>query len=160
LKTNLLAYCAGVIDSDGSIGISYRNDRKGIVGSCREIIIVKQVEPQAVELLHHLFGGSKWRGKSPSPTSQRQWAWGIYSLKAVFALKLLIPYLRIKQRQAKNLVELRRQKEKARRGLAPNRSARMTPALRRCIVRAYQLNSIGRSGRTYGHKPNPFREEK
>ena len=57
-----LAYAAGVIDSDGYIGVQHsdyrvrvRKDSQTPTYSAR--IIVKQVEPQAVDLLRVMWGG-------------------------------------------------------------------------------------------------------
>src|SRR5438128_5552456 len=56
-----LAYCAGVIDSDGTIGIRKRLIRepgKKPYYNFMEMIIVGQVEIEAVALLKNLFDGS------------------------------------------------------------------------------------------------------
>jgi hypothetical protein len=58
-----LAYCAGVVDSDGAIGIRklrVHDRRKPGYSYVRyyEIISLAQVEPQAVALFKGLFGGS------------------------------------------------------------------------------------------------------
>ena len=63
-----LAYCAGVIDSDGTIGIKRGNS--GVGKDCTqpsygERITVKQVEPHAIDLLHRVFGGAR-RVEKPS----------------------------------------------------------------------------------------------
>ena len=104
----LLAYCAGVIDSDGCITIKKR--RKKVPGkpdgaSYAPAIFVRQVERQAVELLHSLFGGNI-RVHPPSTIGGRPLIqWEAVHTKAHAVAMALMPYLRIKKRQAEILCE-------------------------------------------------------
>jgi hypothetical protein len=106
-----LAYAAGVIDSDGYIGVQHsdyrvrvRKDSQTPTYSAR--IIVKQVEPQAVDLLRAMWGG--YRGvQGPSAKRGRPLhAWEVHSAGAGRALEAMLPYLRIKREQAKNALEV------------------------------------------------------
>lgn len=100
-----LAYCAGVVDSDGHIGLhrnSYRvrnGDTKSITYQPR--LQVKQIDAGAVEVFESLFGGHRY----VDDTNQRGSArpiniWQVHSAAAGRALTALRPYLRIKTRQA------------------------------------------------------------
>ncbi len=105
-----LAYCAGVVDSDGCITIKKRRvfgkmgpglDSKTYSPS----IFVRQVEPGAVELLLKIFAGSI-RVHGPSTPGGRDLnQWEVSHHAAVRTAKLLLPFLRIKHEQAKILIE-------------------------------------------------------
>src|SRR6266702_2354802 len=106
-----LAYAAGVIDSDGYIGVNrstyamrVRGDASQAVYAAR--VMVKQVEPQAIDLLHEMFSG--YRSAAP-PTAARGrllHAWEVHSANAGRACVALLPYLRIKRVQAENAIEV------------------------------------------------------
>lgn len=107
-----LAYAAGVIDSDGCIGVNrstyamrVRGDASQAVYS--ERITMKQVEPQAVELLHRLFGGHRGMTDPSAKRGRPLHTWHIHSAIAGKALVALLPFLRIKKAQAENAIRLR-----------------------------------------------------
>lgn len=107
-----LAYMAGVIDSDGCIGIkkstyAMRVKKDASQPIYSERITLKQVEPQAVELAHAMFGGHR---SVTDPTAKRGrplHTWHIHSKSAGAAIVALLPYLRIKRKQAENAIRLR-----------------------------------------------------
>lgn len=122
-----LAYCAGVIDSDGTIGIrKLRDDRRKPGYSYvryYEMLSLVQIEPQAVTLFKELFGGSsgvrkrrlKKRGsgvvrkkrKVGTERYRDMYTWVIQSVKASSCLRSILPYLRIKSEQAANCLSFR-----------------------------------------------------
>jgi len=113
-----LAYCAGVIDSDGSIGIqkktySMRVTKDSTQPTYSERICVKQVEPQAIELLFSLFGGCKYLAKPSCKNGKPLYSWQVSDLKASVLLKAILPFLKIKRKQAINCLELRKVKTKS-----------------------------------------------
>lgn len=106
-----LAYAAGVIDSDGCVRVSRSTWRIRNKGDCvnptyQALVFVRQVEPEAVEFLHQAFGGYR---SMTTPTAKRgrpMHSWNIHSQAAGRTLTLLLPYLRIKRRQAENALEV------------------------------------------------------
>jgi hypothetical protein len=95
-----LAYAAGVIDSDGYIGVK-RNPH-----TYAARVMVKQVQLQAVDLLHEMFAG--YRSTAP-PSAERGrplLTWEVHSASAGRACEALLPYLRIKRAQAVNAIEV------------------------------------------------------
>lgn len=115
----LLAYAAGVVDSDGSIGIRLdtyaMRVRKLDAGPVyKERVTVRQIEPEAVELFHHAFGGSRFMTAPRKKDAQPLHSWQIVDRMAATFLGAIAPYLRIKRRQADLCVELRRLKEESR----------------------------------------------
>lgn len=99
VPTNL-AYAAGVIDSDGYIGV-----RRGPHHYSARVM-VKQVTPQAVDLLHEMFGG--WLSTSPpsAERGRRLLTWEVHSASAGRVCEAVLPYLRVKCAQAENAIEV------------------------------------------------------
>ncbi len=107
-----LAYAAGVVDSDGYIGV-HRNTYAKRTGAASQAVYVprvqvKQVTPQAVDLLHKLFGGSRFGGKPTATRGRPLLVWQVHSAAAGRVCEALLPYLRIKREQALNAIELGR----------------------------------------------------
>ena len=104
-----LAYAAGVVDSDGYIGVK-RSDyaqRHGDAGQAvySPRVMVKQVEPQAVGLLHGMFGGYLGTGNPTAAKGRPLHTWEVHSANALRACEALLPHLRIKRAQAENAIE-------------------------------------------------------
>lgn len=93
-----IAYAAGVIDSDGWITISPSPS------SYRIFVGLAQAEPQAVRLVSELFGGAVNLRKKSDPkrfSSRPMYTWRIEGKSAKRALFELLPYLKIKNAQAR-----------------------------------------------------------
>src|SRR4051812_766639 len=106
-----LAYAAGVVDSDGYIGVHRSDYAQRVRGDAGQAVYmprvaVKQVTPQAIDLLHDLFGGPRSAGKPSGARGRPLRAWSTPSALAVGVCVALLPYLRIKRAQAENAIEL------------------------------------------------------
>lgn len=113
-KTDL-AYIAGVIDSDGYIGLtrSRENRRTKKTYSYRPTITITQTKPQAIALLKDIGLGRFGIKKQQSKKHKSLYRWGIYSYRDVkFLIKRILPYLRIKKEQAKILLEYCKHRER------------------------------------------------
>lgn len=163
----LSAYAAGVIDADGSIGILRETHalRAGRAGQATfsERITIRQIEPEAVDLVHSMFGGyrSVIRGRraNQQPLNSVQ----LVDRQATRLLMAVMPYLRIKRGQAELCLELRQLKEESRRarfaigrghkggGKRPEAVTTAMEAVRAAIV---ELNRVeGRYERRRGVTP-------
>jgi len=113
-----LAYLAGILDSDGHVSIAYispaQNGPAALSPYYKEIISVGQVQPDAVDLLHRTFGGSRYLRKSPSAKWRPLHRWEISNKGAATTLVALLPYLRLKRRQAELVLKLRAVKDRGR----------------------------------------------
>lgn len=103
-----LAYAAGVIDSDGYIGVHRNTYAMRVRGDAKQAVYaprvgVKQVTPQALDLLHDLFNGHRYNGK-PTGNGRPLMVWQVHSAQAVRVCEALLPYLRIKREQALNAI--------------------------------------------------------
>lgn len=107
-----LAYAAGVIDSDGCIGIRRSDYAMRVRGDATQAIYfervtVKQVEPAAVDLLNALFPATRGITDPSAKRGRPLHYWHIHSRAAGAALVALLPYLRIKREQAINAIKMR-----------------------------------------------------
>ena len=157
MKNTVLAYLAGVMDSDGTIGIkkstySMRVTKDSSQPSYSERLSLRQVEPQAVDLFRDLFGGSRYMTKPSARRGKMLHTWAATDLRAAAALRAIRPYLRIKAPQADNAMSLRVVKERSKRArVARGRghvgSARRLQALSDSMEEHYQrakwLNRVG-----------------
>lgn len=110
-----LAYLAGAMDSDGYFTIRRSTYRKRVVGDTvnptfSENAGLKQVVPTIPKLLHDLFSGSFYRGKSQTANSRPPYIFVVTNKKAITLCNALLPYLRVKRKQVEVLLELRKSK--------------------------------------------------
>lgn len=154
----LLAYLAGIIDADGTIGIKrstyakrVRKDATQAIYS--ERICLKQVRHEAVDLLFETFGGSRYTEKSYSKNGKPLHVWQVSDLKAANCARRIRPYLRLKYLQADVCLELRALKEKSKkvrnaRGRghvgAAKRPISITEKMENCKLQIKKLNHVGR----------------
>lgn len=155
----LLAYCAGVIDSDGTIGVKRSTYSMRRVGDCSapsfsERVCVKQVEREAIDVIWRVFGGTRYvaRAARNTPRGRQLFVWQVTDRRAAACLSALLPYLRIKRAQAENCLSLRVVKEESKKarvapgrghvGSAP-RSPAMTAAMESHYSQAKALNRVG-----------------
>lgn len=152
-----LAYLAGVLDSDGTIGVKRNTYSVRVIGdsgqpSYSERIHIRQVERAALELFSERFGGNIGITDPSAKRGRPLWNWGQTDRKAAATLTALLPYLRIKRAQAENCLALRAAKEESKvarvargrghAGAAP-RSTELSAIMEACFVRAKELNRVG-----------------
>lgn len=154
MKKIELAYLAGVIDSDGSIGIKKSTYSMRVVGDSKqpsysERVSIKQVEPEAIDLAYSLFGGYKFRQKPSAPNGKFLNGWQVTDKKAIAVIKAILPFLRIKKKQALNCISLRKIKNDSRKSRlafgrghvgAASRSPKHSQAMAECWQKALMLN--------------------
>lgn len=109
-----LAYCAGVLDSDGHIGVhvNWYKVRPGKWNESKQPTYqprcsLKQLDHQAVELFGDLFAGHQYVDGNNRRGSRRPInVWQVHSRATRRVLEALRPYLRLKHRQADLALEL------------------------------------------------------
>lgn len=109
-----LGYCAGVLDSDGHIGVhvNWYKVKSGKYADSKQPTYqprcsVKQLDPEAVELFADLFAGHTYVDKGNQRGSRRPInIWQVHSKATRRVLETLRPHLRIKGRQADLALEL------------------------------------------------------
>lgn len=105
-----LAYAAGVIDSDGCIWVTRDTWRMrnadAATPTYQARVRVKQVEREAVDLLHDMHPGY-FRQEPPTARRGRPlWSWSLSSAATGRFIGDVLPYLRIKRAQAENAIEV------------------------------------------------------
>ena len=155
---HILAYCAGLIDADGTIGIkrntyAVRVRKDSQQPSYSERIHIRQVTREGLDLLSESFGGTVGREDPHSLRGQSLYRWGQTDLKATATLRQLIPFLRIKKEQAKNCLALRKLKEKSKKARiakgrghvgAASRPESISISMEQCYLNAKVLNKVGK----------------
>lgn len=150
----VLAYCAGVIDSDGCIGVRRSTyaarHGEGVNATYSVRICMKQVQPEAAELLKATFGGSLIVQRPKGHRALHSWE--CTHRNATTCLQKLLPHLRIKRAQAANGLKLAAliiasKKARMARGRghqgAGARPAGITAAMDACFQEAKNLNRVG-----------------
>lgn len=108
-----LAYAAGVIDSDGYIGVHRSDYAMRVRGDAGQAVYmprvtVKQVTPHAPDLLYAMFGGHLLRPKPSAKRGRPLYSWNVHSALAARTCEAVLPHLRIKRAQAENAIALGR----------------------------------------------------
>ncbi len=111
MSTTDFAYCAGVIDSDGYIGVHRNTYAMRVTGDAGQAVYqprvqVKQVEPGAIDMLHEMFGGHRYAGKPTATKGRPLIVWAVHSAACAPVLWAILPYLRIKREQAMNALDV------------------------------------------------------
>jgi hypothetical protein len=116
---HLVAYLAGAIDSDGTIGVRRLTYHMRVRGDARqptysERVMLKQVTPQIPELLKSTFGGSLTMQPPTATRGRLLYCWEATNRVAAAAFSAMIPYLTVKREQALNALALRASKDRPR----------------------------------------------
>ena len=157
MKKTTLAYLAGAIDSDGTIGVKRSTYAQRVVGDAgqavfSERIALRQVTPEIVDLLRSTFGGSVYMTKPSTERGRPLHTWAVTDLQALHCAKALLPFLTVKHAQATNLLELRALKVRSAKARvakgrghvgAATRPLALTDAMQTCYETAKRLNRVG-----------------
>lgn len=115
IPSDVAAYLAGAMDSDGSIGVRKSTyaarHGEGRQATYSERICLKQVTPHIPELLKETFGGSLMMQRPSTTKGRPLYYWEATNVVASEALRAMLPFLRIKRAQAENCLALRASKD-------------------------------------------------
>ena len=98
-KNTDLAYCAGIVDGEGSITISMVSS-----GTYELRLDISNTDYGVLDYFQTTFGVGKVHFHS-RPLRRVIYKYYAYGKKACFVLSLLLPYMRIKKTQAKLAIE-------------------------------------------------------
>ena len=110
----LLAYLAGIIDGEGYIGIKKYSGKNCVSPTFHERIIVCMSEKYILDIFKKNFGGSihiRIFKNKIIKTNKIGYAWEASDKKAANIVKIFLPFLRVKNKQAKIVLKLRKSKE-------------------------------------------------
>lgn len=99
-----LAYAAGLIDGEGSIGLfeehKERTARTHHSPSHRPFLSVGMTDEVPVRWLHETFGVGSVQYSLPKPPRREKWTWRVNGAGVRVVCDLLMPYLKVKGLQA------------------------------------------------------------
>lgn len=101
--THWLAWAAGIIDGEGSIGI-YKNRHRN---NWELRVSVGNLDPRLLRLLRELFGGHTRLSKVAKGRYRPLWKWAVSHRGAERCLRLVMPWLVAKRDQAELALEAR-----------------------------------------------------
>jgi hypothetical protein len=106
-----LAYCAGIIDGEGYIGIKRskpgtRKDMKSPQYNAR--ISMRMVHEGAIRFIAETLGGWYWKEKPHSNNGRPLYAYQATDKACQGILESVLPYLLVKRESAQTVLELRR----------------------------------------------------
>ncbi len=108
-SVEVLAYAAGVVDSDGCIGITKRAPQavnRRVSPAYQGYITVTNTSLELLNWFEDEFGGSRKNRTQVLATHKRCYNWAVTNTAAAAMAELLIPYLKVKGAQAKLIIEL------------------------------------------------------
>ena len=105
-----LAYCAGLVDGEGYIGIkrtkAYRCQGRATPGYHARIGI-KMVTEEAIAFFAETMGGWYWPEKPSLANGRPYFVYQATNAKAEGILRELLPYLKVKRQSAEAVLQLR-----------------------------------------------------
>lgn len=103
MKETDLAYAAGIIDGEGCIAIAHCKHAKVTSGYVNRLsVAVAMTTPEIPQWFKDNFGGCLSKKKSSYSNHRDVHTWMIQATQAQVYLKMILPYLKLKQPQAKN----------------------------------------------------------
>ena len=99
-----LAYIAGIVDGEGSVGVHGRSPARPASYSIRIGVIM--TSPIPPKLCYEVFGGTLEMEKRTTKTGKFLYRWNVYCTKAASVLERLLPYLRVKKAAAEDCIAL------------------------------------------------------
>lgn len=95
-----VAYCAGIVDGEGTIVVNRpkQKTKDGPRWYYRAHVKVTMLDPEAVDRLHEVFGGGV------KHTSNGYYHWYLFAQRAADALAEMLPHLRVKRAQAEAVI--------------------------------------------------------
>ena len=113
VKQTTISYLAGLVDGEGYVGIKKSKHPKHCPSpTYHERIQIRMINEPAIKLFKDVFGGNYYKETNKSKYGGKPlYCYQVSDLAAAKTLKILLPYLIIKERQAKLCLKLRKNKE-------------------------------------------------
>lgn len=109
MKRTDLAYTAGIMDGEGSIGITRNKSKSCKRGYALELLVqVTSSDEWLCQWLKFGFGGGL--GHSINSAGNPMWHWSLGARKAAEFLRLILPYLNLKRPQAELAITFQKAK--------------------------------------------------
>lgn len=105
MEDERIIYLAGLIDGESYIGIKRTKSNHQVSMLYQERIQVRMVDPEGLDLMKEVFGGSYYREKPHSDKGRPLYCYQASDKQAAKILIALLPYLRIKRKVAETVLE-------------------------------------------------------
>jgi hypothetical protein len=102
MKKTDLAYCAGLIDGEGSIGV-YKY-KTSVSRAYAGHLAVSMTRRESLDKIAEVAGGVVYTQKFKTKANKAIYTWKLNIRKAVVFLKRILPYLIVKRKNAENLI--------------------------------------------------------
>ncbi len=109
LTSEELAYAAGIIDGEGCIRLNTQNGRPTLR------VQVTNTKSELIVLFHKWFGGYVWINRKKGSSAKDSYVWEQAARQGAEVLVQVLPYLRLKRRQAEIVLEVQAMKTGKRR---------------------------------------------
>jgi hypothetical protein len=110
MKRTDIAYIAGLVDGEGCIRIkktkAYKCQGK-VTPSYHAVIQIRMVDEQAIKFIAETLGGWYYREKPSCNNGRPLYCYQASDKKVENILRVLLPYLRVKELAARKVLELR-----------------------------------------------------
>lgn len=106
-RRETLAYLAGLVDGEAYIGIKRNRPKNCVSLAYHERIQVRMVDESAIKFLTTTLGGKYYRERPRSDAGRPLYCWQVSDARAASILKQLLPYLKVKRRNAETVLLLR-----------------------------------------------------
>jgi hypothetical protein len=92
------AYCAGIIDGEGSILLAKSGTTR------HPAISVTNTSLPMLEFLRSLFGGSIRKQKTYKPHHKEAWVWGVSYQRAMHMIDCILPYMKDEEKVRRAII--------------------------------------------------------
>lgn len=146
-----LAYAAGIMDGEGTIGVtelavkytSGDRARRRKSSSFRDYIAVVMCDPIVPRWLSKKFGGAVYEYAGRKSGHKPTYRWHLNGKRAADFCALVLPYLRLKREQAKLVIEFRSKVNAAPNPRAYGLSEASIGERREIVAQVHHLNRRG-----------------
>ena len=106
-----IGYIAGLIDGEGYIGIKKVRSKDAVSPVYHERIQVRMIHEGAIKFLTKTLGGNYYCEKAHASNGRSLFCWQASDALASHILRRILPFLIVKKRVARTVLQLRASKE-------------------------------------------------
>lgn len=144
---NQLAYVAALIDGEGSIGLEAKTSGREASYYARVRVGMTDPALPVLQWLHQEWGGSLLQSHRNPDRRRPIWTWSVTGTNAIPFLRQVLPYLRIKEDQARLVLEAERiRTDLPRRGPSGTRAEWNSRARAECEAIKKKLTRLNERG--------------
>ena len=144
-----LAYCAGLVDGEGSISAAPSHHS---ALNYRVSLAITMCDINGLKFVSNIFGGNIRKEKALTKSGKEIYSWAIYCRNAADALEQMLPYLQVKKSRAIKAIKLARMMRDKKSQRLPIGSDEIV--MRHEIAASIRSENIASNGRLIKHASN------